>query len=74
MSNRRPATLLIALIVTAAIGFTLAVALDEHQGWNHPGQFVANVSWIVMLLAVLGFVVTGAALIAKSLRHHDSVR
>ena len=68
MSHRRPIVLLGSFAVVALAGLLLAAAFDEQQGWNHPGQFVANVSWIAMLLAVLGFVLTGVALITRQAR------
>ena len=74
MSNRRPVTLLVAFTVVAVVGFGLAAVFDEHKGWNHPGQFVANISWISMLLSVVGIVITGIALLARSLRGREITR
>ncbi|MDP9182943.1 MAG: hypothetical protein M3P04_09245 [Actinomycetota bacterium] len=74
MSNRRPVTLLVTFALVAVVGFGLADLLDEHKGWNHPGQFVANIAWISMLLSVVGIVVTGVALLARSLRRSDVPR
>jgi uncharacterized membrane protein len=71
MSNRRPLVLLGSFAVVAILGLALAAGFDNNQGWNHPGQFVANIAWIGMLLAILGFVVTSAALIATRLRRHS---
>ncbi len=68
MSNRRPVTLLITFAVTAGIGLVLAAIFDEQKGWNHPGQAIANVSWIVMLLSIVGLVVTGVTLLARNVR------
>jgi hypothetical protein len=72
MSNRRPATLLLVLAGVAVAGFTLAVIFDEEKGWNHPGQLVSNIAWISMLLSVVGIVITGVALLARSVRRHDT--
>jgi uncharacterized membrane protein len=71
MSNRRPTTLLLVLAAVAIAGFTLALVFDEEKGWNHPGQLVANIAWISMLLSVVGIVITGAALLTRVLRRHD---
>ena len=70
MSNRRPLVLLGSFAIVAVAGLALAAGLDENKGWNHPGQFVANISWIAMLLSLLGFVVTAVTLIARRARSH----
>jgi hypothetical protein len=72
MSNRRPTTLLLALAGIAVVSFALSAALDDNKGWNHPGQFVANIAWISTLLSVLAIVVTAIALLARGVRHHDT--
>jgi hypothetical protein len=69
MENRRPAVVLATCAVVAAIGFVLAAVFDEQKGWNHAGQAVANISWILMLAAVLGVVVSGGTLIVKAFAH-----
>lgn len=74
MSNRRPVSLLITFAVVAAVGFGLAAAFDEEKGWTHPGQAVANIAWITMLLCILGFVLTSGALLVRSLRHRTVTR
>ena len=72
MSNRRPAALLLALAGIAVVSFALSATLDENKGWNHAGQFVANIAWISTLLSVLGIVVTAVALLARGVRRHDT--
>lgn len=74
MRNNRPVLLLSSFGATAIAGFVLAVIFDEHKGWNHPGQFVANVSLIAMLVAVLAFVITGVAVLTRTVHGRSATR
>lgn len=71
MQNRRPVLVLGTCAAIAVTGFVLAAVLDEQKGWNHAGQAVANVAWIVMLVALLGIVVSGGTLIARAVAHRS---
>ena len=70
MPSRRQFYLLGSFAAVALVGLALAATFDNNEGWNHPGQFVANVGWIGVLLAVLGFCVTSVALMASRVLHH----
>lgn len=72
MNNRRPIVLLATLAGIAVTGLVLAGVFDDQKGWNHPGQAVSNIAWIVMLLAVLGLVLVGGTLAAQSIRRRHS--
>lgn len=72
MTNRRPLVLLASCAAVAVIGAVLAAVFDEQKGWNHPGQAVANLSWIAMLIAILGIVLTTATLVAGAIRRRRS--
>jgi hypothetical protein len=74
MVRNRPALLLSSFGTTAVAGAVLAAVFDEEKGWNHPGQAVANVAWITMLVAVLAFIVTGVALLARTAHGRSATR
>lgn len=73
-SNRRPLAVLAMCGVIAVAGFVVAGVFDQQKGWNHPGQATANVAWILMLLAILGFVVTASVLVIRRFLGRDHNR
>ena len=60
MRDRRPTHVMLALVVTAAVGFLGSALLDVHGKWGEPRQAAANVLWIIFLLSVVALIVVGA--------------
>ena len=68
MRDSRPTRVMLALVVTAAVGFLGSALLDTNGKWGEPRQAAANVLWIIFLLSVVALIIVGARMLVHRRR------